>query len=176
MKRLYPLAFFLAASILAAQPVTAQVDLTDTRTPEQKWARSTWMMSYAWTAMISHAKSVGQSPEEFGHWISGYIAPTWGAPGARTLQSFVRGMFLNYNLWNGLEFEVLSDTPTEVRLRMNTPYSAFFGESRVRNDTTLDEFRRVLQIVNEDTADYLGFEMSHEVDGDWMVLTVRTRS
>lgn len=176
MRRLITPLLLLTASILITQPLAAQVDLTDTRTAEQKWARSTWMISYAWTGMISHAKSVGQTPEEFGHWISEYIAPTWGTPGSRTLQSFVRGVFLNYNLWDGLEFEILADSPTEVRGRMNTPYAGFFGEGGVRNDTTLDEFRAVQNIVYEECAAYLGFDMRHEIDGDWIVFTVKTRS
>ena len=175
MRRMTIPFLLFAASILVVQPTTAQVDLTDTRTAEQKNARSTWMISYAWTGMISHAKSVGQTPEEFGHWIGRYIAPTWGAPGSETLQSFVRGMFLNYNLWDGLEFEILTDTPTEVRGRMNTPYAGFFGESGVRNDTTLEEFRTAQTIVYEDSADHLGFDMIHEVDGDWIAFTVRSR-
>jgi len=176
MRRLIAPLLLLAAVSWAVQPLAGQVDLTDNRTAEQKWARSAWMMTYAWTGMISHAKSVGQTPEEFGQWISEYIAPTWGAPGSRTLQSFVRGMFLNFNLWEGLEFELLTDTPTEVRGRMNTPYAGFFGESGVRNDATLEEYRQVLKTVNEVTADYLGFDMTHEVDGDWIVFTVKARS
>jgi hypothetical protein len=157
------------------QPLTAQVDLTDTRTAEEKWTRSMNLMNWAWAGFAAHGKTVGQTPEEVGEWMGEWAGPSWGQPGARALASFVRGMFRNFNLWPGSEFEVLSESDSEITGRMNVPYAGFFGEDGEAYGVTLQEFQAVLFGANESIADYLGFDMTHEVSGEWVNFTVKAR-
>lgn len=159
-----------------SQPLRAQlVDLNDTRTAEQKWARAVTSSNFGFAAMIAVAKEAGMTVEEVGNWFGEWGAPSWGAPGETALSEFVWWYHRNFNIYSGLEFELLSESETEFRGRMNTPYAGFFGEDRQRPGVTLEEFRRVFIIAYEVIADYLGFDMSHEVEGDWIEFTVKAR-
>ena len=51
-------------------------------------------------------------------------------------------------------------------------YGRFLGEWA---GVTLDEFRTVFFLIYEGVANYHGFDMTHEVDGDWVSFTVKTR-
>jgi hypothetical protein len=165
----------LLAIALMAQPLTAQVELEDTRTVEQKWTRSMVLMTWAWAGFAAHGKTVGQAPGEVGEWLGTWVGPSWGQPGNRTLASFVSGVFRNFNLWPGAQFEVLTESDTEITGRMNAPYAGFFGEDGEAWGVTLQEFQGVLFGANETIADYLGFDMNHEVSGEWVNFTVKTR-
>ena len=159
------------------QPVTAQlVDLTDNRTAEQKWTRSVLFVDFAWVGMIAYAKSMDQTPKQLGRWMGEWGSLSWGDPGSMTLPSFVRQLFLNYHLWDDLEFEVLTETENEIRVRMNSPYAGFFGEDGERYGVTLQELQQVWCLTYEGIADHLGFDMTHEVEGEWIEFTVKTRS
>ena len=161
---------------VVSQPVSAQlVDLTDERTAEQKWTRSVVLVDFAWIGMIAHAKSVGRTPDQLGHWMGEWGSLSWGEPGAMTLPAFVRQVFLNYHLWDDLEFEVLTETETEIHVRMNYPYASFFGEDGERYGVTIQELVQVWRLTYEGIADYLGFDMTHEVGSDWIEFTVKTR-
>ena len=166
----------LLALGLLYQPLKAQpVDLNDTRTAEQKWVRAVTFSNFGFAGMIAVAKEAGMTVEEVGNWFGEWGAPTWGAPGETSLSEFVWGYHQNFNIYPGLEFELLSESETEIRGQMNTPYAGFFGENRQRPGVTLEEFRRVFILAYEVTADYLGFDMTHEVDGDRISFTVKTR-
>jgi hypothetical protein len=168
---------FLFVSLVPPQPVTAQgVDLTDNRTIEQKWTRSVVFVDFAWMGMIAYGKSMGRTPEQLGRWMGEWGSLSWGTPGEMSLPAFVRQMFLNYHLWDELEFDVLTENEREIRVRMNVPYASFFGEEGERYGVTLQEFQQVWCLTYEGIADYLGFDMSHEIGGDWIEFTVGTRS
>jgi len=175
MRRLVAQCLVLLALVAVAVPVQAQTDLTDTRTAEEKWNRSQFLTTYMMMAIIAHAESVGQSPAEFGEWMGKFAAPSWGTPGSRTLESFVRGAFLNHNLWDALEFELVKDTPTEIQARMNTPYASLFGEEGEYYGVGLEDFKNVWMTAYSVTADHLGFDMTYSLDGDWITFTVKTR-
>ena len=72
----------LLAIALMAQPLTAQVDLTDTRTAEDKWARSVYLNDVMSLALLAHGKSLGQTAEQIAEWAVGFAAPSWGDPGS----------------------------------------------------------------------------------------------
>ena len=170
-----PLMLFVALC-LVTQPLTAQVDLTDDRTAEQKWTRSVYLIDFAYVGFIAYAKSVGQTPEQLGTWMTEFAGPSWGAPGSRTIASFVRGLFRNYNLYDNFEFEILSESESEIRCRMNSPYANRFGDSGEVNGVTIQEFQQLMPLFYEGVADHLGFDMTHEINGEWIEFTVRTRS
>jgi len=170
------LGLVLFALVLASQPLRAQgVDLTDNRTAEEKWTRSMVLLDFAWIGFAALGESVGRSPEEVGEWIGKWGGPSWGAPGSRTLQSFMRGMFLNYNMWEDLQFEILRETESQIQGRMNVPFASFFGETGERYGVTIQELQTVLYGAYESIADYLGFDMVHQVNGDWVEFTVTTK-
>ena len=167
--------FMLLAVLLVAHPLNAQIETTDTRTAEQKWTRSAVMLNFAWAGMVAHGKSVGQTPAEVGAWIGEFFGASWGEPGSRTISSFVQGMVRNYHIWPNMEIEILTESDSEVTGRMNVPYAPFFGEDGEAYGVTLQEFQAVLFGTNEGIAHYLGFDMTHEVDGDWIQFRVSAR-
>jgi hypothetical protein len=167
------LMLFVALCVVA-QPVSAQlVDLTDDRTAEQKWLRSTYLSTFVVVTGIAYAKSVGQTPEHFARFLGEIAGPSWGS---ETPASFVRGVYRNYRMYDGLQFEVLEESEGEIRARMNMPYAGYFGESGESEGVTLEEFVQVFAIGYEMIADHLGFDMIHKVQGDWIELTVKARS
>ena len=174
MRKLVAQCLVVLAVAAMAVPAQAQTDITDNRTAEEKWTRSQFLTTYMMMAIIAHGESVGQTPAEFGEWMGKFAAPSWGEPGSRTLQSFVRGAFLNHNLWPGLEFELLIDTPTEVRARMNAPYATLFEEGEYYG-VGLEDFKNVWMTAYSLTANHLGFDMTYSLDGDWIEFTVKTR-
>ncbi len=84
-------------------------------------------------------------------------------------------MYRNYNLYDSLEFELLSESETEIRFRMNAPYAANFGDAGEWYGVSVREFPKVLFLTGEHVADHLGFDMDHEVGSDWIEFTVKTR-
>ena len=85
-------------------------------------------------------------------------------------------MFQNFNLYENLEFEVLSESEVEIRCRMNIPYASSFGETGESDGVTLQEYTRVWNLAGEMIADHLGFDMTHEVGGGCIEFTVKARS
>ncbi len=171
------LLLLFVALCVVTRPLSAQlVDLTDERTAEQKWTRSVYLTDFVWMSWIAYAKSLGQTPEDVGRFIGEIAGPSWGETGSRTIASFVRGMFRNFNLYDNLEFEVLSESEAEIRCRMNIPYASRFGETGESDGVTLQEYTRVWNLAGEMIADHLGFDMTHEVGGDWIEFTVKARS
>jgi hypothetical protein len=165
----------LLALGLMAQPLSAQVDLNDTRTPEQKWDRAVVFSNFGLSGMIALGKEADMTAEEIGRFFGEWGAPSWGAPGDTSLAEFVWWYHRNYNIYRGLEFELLSESESEIQGRMNTPYAGFFGDDRQAYGVTLDEFRTTFLLAYEVIADYLGFDMTHEVSGEWVNFTVKTR-
>ena len=176
MRRFLRPFLILIAIGLMSQPLKAQlVDLNDTRTAEEKWTRAAVFIDFGFVMAIGHAKEMGQTVEEFARWGGKLGATTWGTPGERPMADFVQVMHRNYNLWSALEFEILEESETEIKGRMNTPYAALFGESGELLGVSLDEFRMVFLVMYEETANYLGFNMKHEVSGEWIEFTVTAR-
>ncbi len=172
-RKVTPLMLFVALCVVT-QPVSAQlVDLTDNRTAEQKWQRSTYLSTFLTVTAIAYAKSLGQKPEHFALFLGELAGPSWAS---QTQAAFVRGVYQNYRMYDGLEFEILEESETEIRARMNIPYASYFGESGATEGVTLQEFVQVFTIAYERIADHLGFDMTHEVNGDWIEFTVKTRS
>ena len=71
---------------------------------------------------------------------------------------------------------MLTETETEVRVRMNRPYASFFGDDGERYGVTIQELVQVWCLTYEGIADHLGFDMIHEVNDDWIEFTVKARS
>jgi hypothetical protein len=149
-KLVKPILVFLALGAMS-QPLSAQVDLTDDRTVDQKWNRAVFLMDGTIHGALSYAKSVGQTPEQLGRFWGEWAGQFWGAPGSMTMASFVRGMYGNYRMYQGLEFEILAESETEIHGRMNIPFKIPFGEEGEWVGVTLEGFdprgrRRVGQL------------------------------
>ena len=177
MSRAIRSSLVILALAVCGPPVTAQgVDLTDERTPETKWTRALFFSDATFMGTIAYAKSRGQTVEQLGDFWTDWAAPAfWGQPGTETPTSFVRIMFLNYNVYPNFEFEILSETETEISGRMNTPYAGRFGEDGIRAGVTLDEFRQMYWMMYEGIADYEGLDLTHEMNGEWINFTVKTK-
>ena len=88
MRRRIPTLMLFVALGLIARPVQAQlVDLTDDRTAEQKWQRTTYLTNFVLTSGIAYAKSVDQTTEHFARFFGELAGPSWGS---QTPAAFVR--------------------------------------------------------------------------------------
>lgn len=175
MHRVTRLLLILTVLGLMGQPLRAQeIDLTDTRTPEQKWRRMIYMTNFMVTGLVDMGQSLGKTPEEIGEWLGEYSARSWGGPGSITLPRFVRQTFLNHNLWPELEFEILSETEGEIRFRTNMPWAGFFGEDRMRYGVNMDDYSAVMAIMHEGIAESVGFNMTYKVEGGWIEYSLKT--
>lgn len=173
MRRLVIPLVLLSVLCVVGQPLTAQVDLTDERTAEQKWSRMIYMANFMFTGYLAHGESLGQSPEEMGRFFGEFAARSWGGPGSMTLQAYVRQTFLNNSLWPDLEFEILTETEEEIRFKMNLPWVGYFGEDRMAYGVSMEAFNEAWFLANEGIADSLGFDMTHELQGDWVQFSVK---
>ncbi len=176
MRRTVLLCLAFLALGFTALPLSAQLaDLKDTRTPEEKWARSMFIGDFAWISLVAHGRSMGLTAKEVGQWLGDFAAPSWGAPDSRSPSSFVEGMLMNYSLWDGFQFEILAESDIQVRGRMNIPYAGRFGDAGEVWGVSLGEFIQLWTSAYQETAGQVGLEMEHRVDGDWIEFTVTAR-
>jgi hypothetical protein len=166
----------IVALILSSQVLTAQVNLTDERSAEQKWNRMVDLGTFIFAAYVGHGGSLNQTPEQLGRWFGEFAARTWPGPGGMTLSEFVRACFMNSNLWPELQFEILAETGTEIKFRMTIPWADYFGETGKMLGVDLADFNKAWWIHAEVIADHLGFDMTHADRRDWVEFTVKTRS
>jgi len=175
MRKLAAQCLVAVALVVMAVPAQAQTDLTDSRTVEQKFARIQFGAAFIFAGLVSQGEAMGHTPEQIGRSFGEFGARSWGGPGSETLSSFVRQTFLNHNVWPNAEFEILSESESEIRFRTNHPWATFFGESGVMYGVSLADFSEAWAVSNDVTANSLGFDMVHEMEGDWIAFTVKTR-
>jgi hypothetical protein len=123
---------------------------------------------------ISLGKSEGLTIDEIGTRLGEFWTGSWsgGLDARATMNWFIRN---HLNHPNG-KVEIISGEDSLVVARFNEPAIATFGPDRLLYGVTLEEYRRVMWLMNQITADFVGVRLEQRYDGDWLVLTMRNGS
>ena len=139
-------------------------------TVEQQWKRSIWLFDSIQIAAIRHAKSLGQSAEDYGKFVGELFAPSW--EGVSSPWGMIRGMHRNYQLWPDFEMEIIEESDNAVKARFNRPYIIRFGEDGTAYDVSLSEYEMIFKVFHQTVASHLGFDYKQNLDGDWNVIAI----
>lgn len=165
----------MAMVACAAMPVGAQqaAPALPEYTDQQRWNRLGFVDA-AWTSsVIAIGKREGHSLDQIGDQIADYFTLGWlGGLDARGLFLGLRQNHLAYA--NGrVEVSTLSDSL--VVARFNTPVLGSFGADRDFYGVTVADWQQVNLRMFHRVADYGGVDLASRMEGDWMVLTMRSR-
>ena len=145
-------------------------------TLEEKWETAESNLYYFICCGIAYAKSKGDSPEEFGTFTGEVAAPSWEKGKAKGPAYLVRGISWNKQQFNGFKLEILAESESSIRGRMNIPWEDVIKERSKRYGVSVDEFNRFFEKKWEAIADYLGLEYKQKVEEDWIVFTVTEKN
>jgi len=143
-------------------------------TDDENWKRAEFHSMTFVSVSAAYAEEHGDGIEEYGRWIGKQFAPGWGEEGSGTPAGLIRGWYRNAAAWQGLEFEVLEATEGIVKARSNRPWASYFDEEDLFG-LTEGEFDRLVALIYDEIANYLGLDYEQAVDGDHLVITVRRR-
>ena len=164
------LTLILLIEIAHSQPQKTQKKDLVQLTVEQQWKRSIWLFDSIQIAAISHAKSLGQSAEDYGKFVGELFAPSW--EGVTSPWGMIRGMHRNYQLWPDFEMEIIQESDNAVKARFNRPYIIRFGDDGTVYDVSLSEYEKIFKVFHQTVASHLGFDYKQNLDGDWNVITI----
>jgi len=139
-------------------------------TVDQQWKRSIWLFDSIQIAAIRHAKSLGETAEDYGKFVGELFAPSW--EGVTSPWGMIRGMHRNYQLWPDFEMEITKESENAVTARFNRPYINRFGDDGTSYDVSLSEYEMTFKVFHKTVASHLGFDYKQLLDGDWHVITI----
>ena len=165
------------AAPLAAQGVTQQANAltTPAYTDQQRWNRENFLAVSYYASSIAYAKSRGQTVDDLARYLGDRYASGWGPANSGVPVRVARGFLFNASAMPGTEATLLGGTDTSATVRYRRSHVALFGTSGELIGVTLAEFDRLLTLLNEHIASYLGLRYSERIDGDWTTITVSGR-
>jgi len=159
--------------LLAQQRTPVPLTIPDLTT-EARWERSgsfnvNWMAPF-----ISLGKAKGMTIDEIGAWLGEFWTRSWagGLDARATMYWFIRN-HLNHPAG---KVAIISGEDSLVIVRFNEPAADQFGPDQHLFGITLPEYRRVIWLVNEATAEFIGVQLEQRYESDWLVLTMRNGS
>ncbi|MDH3458496.1 MAG: hypothetical protein OER90_16760 [Gemmatimonadota bacterium] len=175
MRRPSILATALVAVTLCGPLRAQQTDLPN-RTLEQRFLRGSYLSVSTWVASIAYAKSMGQTPEDFGRWVGKLYAPSWSGLRGQGPQAVVRGMHRNFTTYDGAVMEIVEASESSITVRANRPYIGFyFGDDLQSRGVTVEEYEQVFQVMNEEICQYLELTCKQRVEEGWVVTTIAVK-
>src|SRR5437763_14410159 len=91
-------------------------------------------------AGISHAKSLGKTPADFGRYSANLVAEGWGPPNSGRAIPYVRALAFNFAGYPGSSVQISATSDTSATLRYRRTYLSFFGSTRKAFGATVDEY------------------------------------
>jgi len=142
-------------------------------TDPQRWNRLAFIDAAWISTVIAIGKQEGHTLDQIGDQIAEFHTQGWlGGADARWFFVSLRQNHLAYP--NG-RVEVTSLTDSVVVARFNTPFLGTFGLDRDFYGVTIADWQTVNLRVFHRLAEYGGLDLTSRMDGDWMVLTMRSR-
>lgn len=165
------------SSPLGAQGVTQQANAltTPAYTDLQRWNRENFLTVNFFASSIAYAKARGQTVDDLARFLGDRYAPGWGPANSGVAVRVARGILLNVAAMPGTEATLVGGTDTSATVRFRRSHVALFGADGVLSGVTLAEYDRLLTLLNEHIASYLGLRYSERMDGDWATITVTGR-
>jgi len=170
MRYLIPMVALCAA--VAPESQAQFADVTETRPAVGGVNRAELNMDWPWVAAIAYAKTMGQTPEEYGRFIGELSAPGWTA---QSPAGFVLRMYRNYCGWDGITFEVLEVSDRMIRVRTNVPYQARVAGAGDPFGVTVEDYVKMHEAAYDAIAAHLGFVLTRQRGGDGTIVTVSKR-
>jgi len=160
---------FLSGLCIAQQIEIQLPEYTD----DQRWDRMEFHWESLFIVSIAFAKAHNVTPEEYFRFIGKQFAPTW--EGDVTPERILRGTYLNTAAWRNHHFEILDAMESMVRFRTNRfliSHLRTYGEQHGISDTAIEKF---FSIVMDEITKYHGLSYEQNVEGDYLVITVKKR-
>ena len=88
----------------------------------------------------------------------------------------MRGMHGNWMSWPNAKVEVVETSDRSVTARFSRPYASHFGDDGMLYDCSIKEFERVMELVQQEIADYLDLRHERHQDDDWITVTLTKKA
>lgn len=168
-------ALILGTIVRGQAPIQKPVDLPQLTT-DQKWDRLQGNFYAMLIAGIGHAKSSGETPEQYGSFLGSTFAPSWESSRGKGALAFLWIYAANAQMFRPATFEVVEASPTLVRAKF-----AWGGglEQRLgmvpRTGVTVDDVYQAFEKAHKVIAARLGLEYSETREGNAIAFTVTER-
>lgn len=126
-------------------------------------------------AGISHAKSLGKTPADFGRYSANLVAEGWGPPNSGRAIPYVRALAFNFAGYPGSSVQISATSDTSATLRYRRTYLSFFGSTRKAFGVTVDEYDQMTAALLGSIARYLGLRATARFDGEWTTVAATGR-
>jgi hypothetical protein len=162
---------FTLSTFIFAQEQTKQKIEFPQYTLEQKYERAEGNFVSHTLAGIAYAKSKGDTPDDYGKFIGELHGRGWQAGERNPIEYFVSGMNFNMNLFNDFQMEILEQSDSSIKARMNRKWENQI-KKQAEYGVTLDEFHNWLVHLWKAITNHLGLEYKQEFESDWITFTV----
>jgi len=137
----------------------------------QKLDRAVMNFTVFLTGGIAYAKSMGKTPEEYGKFIGEVLSPGWNSVKGKGISSFIEGMYTNFESDVNCRWDILNESDNSVTVKMNR-YGDAFVKAYAETGVTTEDYDQFIGEMMKTIANYLGFNYTQELKGDWVVFTV----
>ena len=138
---------------------------------EQKLDRSAMNLTAFIVGGIAYAKSMDQTPEQFGTFIGGILAPSWEDVKGKGLKPFIEGLYKNFQTDKNCQLEIISASKKTVNVKMKR-----FGDSTVKDygetGVTVHDYDRCMWKIMQSITNYLGFYYEQGSQDDWIIFWI----
>ena len=172
---IYGFILLFTYSILAQENIEQtkqKIELTQLNI-EQKLDRTVMNLSALMISGIAYAKSLGQTPEEFGQFIGEIFATGWKETKGKGIAPFVENMYKNFQADKNCQWEIINESETVVQIKMKR-----FADSTVKayskTGVTADEYDRCMGKLIQAITNYLGFYYNQGSQDDWIIFWIST--
>jgi hypothetical protein len=166
----FPLAVLMG---LAPSDGIAQSAPLPEYTAEQRWERAAMHVTLFGVILLRNEIEAGRTPEEAGRRLAATVGPGWS--GITTPAEMARAMHQNWHLWPGAEFRVDESPDGAVRIRMNRPYLAPFGEDGTAYGVALHDMEMMFRTFHEVVAGRQGMEYRQTEGEEGLTARIRFR-
>ena len=168
---LFVLLFFISINAQEKEKQTEQKITLPQLYLEQKLDQTVMNFCLALSFSAAYVKTLGKTPEDLGKFIGEAVTPGWKEVKGKGIAPFINGMYINLHADKNFKMEILEESKTSVKARMNR-----MGEAVVKayseTGVTLEEYDRCFGKTWETIANYLGLDYKQNVEGEWIVFTV----
>jgi tetratricopeptide (TPR) repeat protein len=129
----------------------------------------------AWGFMvagISTAKQSGVSVRDYATQMGDLFKHTWNRD--MGFEGLVRGVLYNFECFRDEKdpaVEIIHQDKNSIQFKWDINYKKMFSNGSVYN-VSFEEMTEALCLMNKQIAEYLGCSVEHEVDGDWLTVTI----
>lgn len=161
---------FVCIALLFAWGALAQTNFNvPERDTEKYYPRAQWVIHYTQIVALSHAKSIGQSAEEFGNYCGDLYKLTWDK--STGFNGFVQWTIYNFDLLSE-GVEIISQSKEKVVIRVKGFHSELKNKELIY-DVTYDEYIQFMQSSHNRIAEVMGSTIDIKINNDELEVTIK---